>query len=131
RERPGVAELVVEVERVQADSGRQEEEWGEPPDFPAAARPEEIGERRQEREAHHPRPYRKAARNARKPRPPALRAEEGRRGEGEEEAVRVEGGEHEGRRKEREDEDAVPRPVLAEEGPDDLEEAPRPEPGGD
>ena len=131
RERESVAELALEVEGVRTERGREEEQRQQSPGLPPGARPQQVDERGKEREPHGSRRNRQSPGDSREPRSSTLRGEERGRGEHEEQAVRVERGEDESGREEREDENGVACALDAELLPCDRGHAPRAEPGGD
>jgi len=108
RERPGVAELRVQIERVKPDRCGEEQERREARERTRiATAPEQDRERGQQREADQPCPGRKAAKHSGSHRASAHRREERARGEREEEPVRVERREHVADRVERDVQDRV------------------------
>jgi hypothetical protein len=88
-EREPVAEAVLEVDRVRAEGGREQEQRREPRESSgrSLARPEQDEQRGQEREADDPGRDREPAQDAGGEVPPALSRKEGAGGEREEEAV--------------------------------------------
>ena len=111
-ERPRVAEVPIEVQRVRADCCRQQDQRGER--VQTAPVPEENHERRQKREPDQACPAREPAEHAGDERTALRRGKERTGGEREEEPVRVRSREDERDRVQRDEQDGVVRAALAE-----------------
>ncbi len=127
RERERVAELTVEVQRVRAERGGEEEQRDEPPDLPPVPRPQEVDQCGQKREPQRPGCNREGSRDACEPGPSALRGEERPCREEQEQPFGVHSREDECRREQRENQDGVARAALSEPLARDLRNAPRAE----